>query len=190
MPTCHAYAYWSAMLSDSCLTHHLHVHTASDTHTSLMHTLASPLLHTLLCVLRSHSDIHAWPLTHADSSQDSHQFIFWLITCITTHNDSSPDLQLMLNSSYSLMCTHLFQILLCMILDSCWLTSGFIPIYLLTTMLSLELTIKDTSSTILFSSGWIAGLTSDDNDTELWAAFVVCPSLMLLSWTVLSRAWA
>ena len=49
---------------------------------------------------------------------------------MVTHNTSSLNLWLMLNSSYTLMCTHLFQILLCMILNSCWLASRFIPIYL------------------------------------------------------------
>ena len=131
MPTCHAHACWSTILSHSYLTHHLHDHTALYMHTSLTCTLASPQLRTLPCILRSHSDIHAWPLTYANSSQDSHQFISQLITCITSHNTLSLDLQLMPNSLYTPMCTHLFQILLCMILDSCWLAWRFISIHLL-----------------------------------------------------------
>ena len=131
MPTCHAHVCWSTMLSHSYLTHHLHDHTALYMHTSLTCTLASPQLCTLPCILRSHSDIHAWPLSYANSSQDSHQFISQLIIHITTHNTLSLNLWLMTNSSYTLMYTHLFQILLCMILDSCWLTSRLILIYLL-----------------------------------------------------------
>ena len=62
--------------------------------TSLMHTLASPQLHTPPHVLTSHSNNHTWLLAHVNLSQDSHQFISQLIIRIATHNTLSLNLWL------------------------------------------------------------------------------------------------
>ena len=86
-PTRHAYACWPAMLSHSYLTHHLYDHMTLYMHISLTCTLASPQLHTLPCVLTSHSNNRTWLLTHNNLSQDSHQFISWLVTlCLSTYD--------------------------------------------------------------------------------------------------------
>ena len=182
--THHAYACQSAMLSHSYLTHHLYDHMALYMHTSLMHTLASPQLHTLLCVLRSHSKIHAWPLTHANSSQDSHQFISGPVTHIATHNTSSLNLWLMPNSSYTLICTHLFQILLCMILNSCWLTSRFIPIYLsshiyhFTTHIDSSLNLSRSISILRMALMHISPLLLTHPESMLFIVYFWCDSLL------------
>ena len=139
MPTCHAHACRPTMLLHSYLTHHLYDHMASYMLTSLTHTLASPQLRTLPCVLRPHPDILAWSLTHADSSLD-----LWLMPNRLVHSHvysshldlAAHDLQLMpdclktlSNSSlisYLFLSTHIY-LSHDPSLDLCWFISRLIP---------------------------------------------------------------